>query len=275
MNYHHIRVQINTTHQPSYFIGSMLRGAMGYALKKVTCINPSYRCEGCFAQSSCLFYRFYEAQNILHPYRFEIELGSDGFDFGLYLFDDACEGLPYVLSALEMTLTQMGLTKNSYKFSDIKMSLNEVCVYEKSSFYPLDTPPQTFEVESFTPNIKIKLLTPLRIKKNNKFLRDSVEIEDILRSIYQREQEIFYDKKVFKLDYKPTYTTTLNALSHKSLIRKSNKQKATMNMDGIIGEIAIMGIDERSYRLLKLGEIIGVGKQTVMGLGRIEVEGIV
>ena len=30
-------------------------------------------------------------------------------------------------------------------------------------------------------------------------------------------------------------------------------------------------IDKRSYELLKLGEIIGVGKQTVMGLGRIEV----
>jgi len=33
-------------------------------------------------------------------------------------------------------------------------------------------------------------------------------------------------------------------------------------MDGIVGEIAIMGIDERRYKLLKLG----VGKQTVMGL---------
>jgi CRISPR/Cas system endoribonuclease Cas6 (RAMP superfamily) len=33
-------------------------------------------------------------------------------------------------------------------------------------------------------------------------------------------------------------------------------------------------IDKKSYKLLKLGEIIGVGKQTVMGLGRIEVEDI-
>jgi CRISPR/Cas system endoribonuclease Cas6 (RAMP superfamily) len=47
-----------------------------------------------------------------------------------------------------------------------------------------------------------------------------------------------------------------------------------MKMDGIIGEIALTGLDERSYRLLKLGEIIGVGKQTVMGLGRVEVEDI-
>ena len=106
MYYHHIEVKVNTTHKPSYFTGSMIRGAMGYALKKVTCINPSYNCEGCFAQSSCLFYKSYEAKNSFHKYRFDIELGSGKFDFGLYLFDDACDGLPYVLSALEMVLTK-------------------------------------------------------------------------------------------------------------------------------------------------------------------------
>jgi len=36
--------------------------------------------------------------------------------------------------------------------------------------------------------------------------------------------------------------------------------------------MAIWDLDKRSYELLKLGEIIGVGKQTVMGLGRVEVE---
>jgi CRISPR/Cas system endoribonuclease Cas6 (RAMP superfamily) len=45
-------------------------------------------------------------------------------------------------------------------------------------------------------------------------------------------------------------------------------------MDGVVGEIAVLGLDRRSYELLKLGEIIGVGKQTVMGLGRIVVEDV-
>lgn len=271
MKYHYIQVQINTNHQSPYFTGSMLRGALGYALKKVTCINPSYLCNGCFSQSSCIFYHFYELQNILHNYRFEITLDSDDFDFGLYLFGDACDSLPYILSALEMMLTQIGLTKDNIQFDDITIYLNQKSIYQNNSFSPLDISPQIFQIDNPTPNIKIKLLTPLRIKKHNKFLRDSVDIEDILRSIYQREQEIFYNKKVFKLDYEPSYTTTLNTLNYKSLTRKSNRQKTKMSMDGIIGEIAIMGIDERSYRLLKLGEIIGVGKQTVMGLGNIRV----
>lgn len=272
MNYHYIKVKIETKHKPSYFIGSMIRGSMGYALKKVTCINPSYQCEGCFAQSSCLYYDFYEKKNSFHKYRFNIELGSNKFDFGLYLFDDACDKLPYVLSALEMTLTQMGLTKYNHTFSDFKIYLNNQSIYKNNSFTSFNILPKTFQVDSFCPNIKIRLQTPLRIKKQNKFLRDNVDLEDILRSIYQKKQEFETGKKAFKLDYEPSYTTTLKLLEYKSLTRNSLRQKKRMKMDGIVGEIAVMGIDEQSYKLLKLGEVLGVGKQTVLGLGRIEVE---
>jgi len=274
MKYHHIQVKINTNTQPSYFIGSMIRGAMGYALKKVTCINPSYKCEGCFAQTSCLYYNFYEQKNSFHNYRFEIELGSGKFDFGLYLFNDACESLPYVLSALQLTLSQNGLTKNNYKFNDLTISVNQKVIFDGKEFKSLDILPKNSELDRYCPNIKVKLLTPLRIKKYNRFLRDDVEIEDILRSINQKAQEFKTGQKAFKLDYKPTYSTTVKALTYKPLLRKSNRQKKQMNMDGIVGEIAILEIDRRSYELLKFGEIIGVGKQTVMGLGRIEVEEI-
>ena len=274
MNYHHIQVTIQTEHKPSYFTGSMLRGAMGYALKKVTCINPSYHCEGCFASSSCLYHQFYETPNTFPPYRFEIALGSGKFDFGLYLFNEACDGLPYVLSAVEKMLKEQGLSKEGYTFSEIKIELNGQSIYRDNGFMIADITPKTFQLDNFCPNIKIRLQTPLRIKKNNIFLRDDVALEDILRSIYQKEQEFITGQKAFKLDYQPSYTTTLKALSYKPLLRKSNRQKQSMNMDGIIGEIAVMGIDKRSYELLKLGEIIGVGKQTVMGLGGIEVEDI-
>jgi len=40
-----------------------------------------------------------------------------------------------------------------------------------------------------------------------------------------------------------------------------------MKFTGLIGKITIQGLDRRSYEYLKLGEIIGIGKQTVFGLG--------
>lgn len=247
---------------------------MGYALKKVTCINPSYQCEGCFAAKSCLYHQFYEVSNGLAPYRFNIELGSGKFDFGLYLFNEACDGLPYVLSALEQMLKEQGLTKNRYTFSDIHMGVNGQEVYNENGFGSIDIAAKTFHVDNFCPTIKIQLRTPLRMKKNNLFLRESVDVEDILRSIYQKEQAFSTGQKAFKLDYTPSYISTLKALQYQPLLRKSSRQNKRMNMDGMMGEIAIMGIDQRSYKLLKLGEIIGVGKQTVMGLGRIEVQNL-
>ncbi|HHD81881.1 MAG TPA: CRISPR system precrRNA processing endoribonuclease RAMP protein Cas6 [Campylobacterales bacterium] len=272
MNYQQIEVSINTQTKAPFFTGSMLRGAMGYALKKVTCINPSYQCQGCFAQSSCLYYNFYEQQNNFHNYRFDIELGSGKFDFGLYLFNDATESLAYVLSALEMMLTQVGLGKENQTFKDIGIKLNGEEIYDGKEFRSFDAIKQNaLQIDSFCPNVKIKLCTPLRIKKHNKFLRDDVALEDILRSIYQKEQEFTTDQKAFKLAYEPSYATAVKALRFQSLVRKSNRQKQKLNMDGMMGEIAVMGLDQESHRLLRLGEIIGVGKQTVMGLGRIEV----
>lgn len=274
MQYHYIQVEINTTDKPPFFMGSMIRGAMGYALKKVTCINPSYKCEGCFAQDSCLYFDFYEAQNNAHNYRFEIELNASKLHFGLYLFNKASDNIAYVVSALHMTLSEIGLGKEKKIYHDFTIKLNGEEVFDGKSFKSLNIQKKIFQLDNFCPNLKLKLLTPLRIKKNNKFLREAVDLEDILRSIYQREQELISQTKVYKLAYKPSYTTTVKALNYQSLVRNSNRQKRKLNMDGLVGEIAIIGLDQESYRLLKLGEIIGVGKQTVMGLGRIQVEEI-
>ncbi len=274
MRYYHIRVTINSNIRPSYFIGSMIRGTLGYALKKVTCINPTYQCDRCFAQTSCLYYNFYERQNSYHNYRIDIELGSGRFDFSIYLFNKACEKLPYILSAIEMMLTKIGLTKNSYKFKDFDILLNSHKVYQNSKFTSIDRSPNIFKLDNYYPDIKIRLLTPIRIKRDNRFLRDDITIEDILRSIYQKEQKLESGEDIYRLDYIPRYKTALKNIYYKPLLRNSNRQKSRMNMDGIMGEIAVIDIDKRSYELLKIGEIIGVGKQTVMGLGRIEIENL-
>jgi len=85
------KITIIIKDKPPYFIGSQLRGALGYALKKVTCINPSFKCDGCFATNNCLYYEFYEEKNVFHKYRFDFELGKEFYDFSFYLFDDKTE----------------------------------------------------------------------------------------------------------------------------------------------------------------------------------------
>ena len=122
MKYTKLSIIIKTTQKPQYFIGSQIRGAFGYALKKVTCINPTYSCEGCFATSNCLYHQFYEEKNSYHKYRLDFELGKNYYDFSFYLFDDVCEKLPYIISALHMMLTQNGLGKEKVKYEVFEKS---------------------------------------------------------------------------------------------------------------------------------------------------------
>ena len=42
-----IDVETDTKIELPFFTGSMLRGVLGYALKRVVYINPSYQCEEC------------------------------------------------------------------------------------------------------------------------------------------------------------------------------------------------------------------------------------
>ena len=48
-----------------------------------------------------------------------------------------------------------------------------------------------------------------------------------------------------------------------------------MKFGGVLGKIEYVDLDVMSFKLLKLGEIIGVGKQTVFGLGKIEVKELI
>jgi CRISPR/Cas system endoribonuclease Cas6 (RAMP superfamily) len=45
-----------------------------------------------------------------------------------------------------------------------------------------------------------------------------------------------------------------------------------MNLGGLMGEMIISDVNKEVYDLLKIGEVIGVGKSTVFGLGKIKVE---
>lgn len=270
MKYTKISIIIKSKDKIPYFIGSQIRGALGYSLKKVTCINPSYKCEGCFATTNCLYYDFYEKKNEFHKYRLDFELGKDYYDFSLYLYDKTTEKLPYIISALYMMLTQNGLGKDRTKYENLDMYVNDVsCIKNGQISLPAEYIKQ-FEIDKIRQDITLKFLTPLRIKKDNKFIRsDDLELKDIINSIYQRQMKLL-DRDYKRFPYEIEGEIVNKNLQYKELTRLSNRQKTTMNLGGIMGEIKIDNINKECFEVLKLGELIGVGKQTVFGLGKIE-----
>jgi len=272
VKYIKLSILVKSDTLPPYFIGSQLRGALGYALKKVTCINPSFKCDGCFAKENCLYYQFYEEKNSFHKYRFDFELGLKYYNFDFYLFDDASNKLPYVVSAFYIMLTQNGLGKERETFKTFDMYVNDISCLKKGEINLPKEYIKTFQIDRVCRDITLKFVTPLRIKRENKFVRDeSVTLKDIVNSIYQRQMRLL-DAGHKKFAYKIEGEIVSKNLHYKELTRHSNRQKMTMNLGGIMGEIKIENLNKESYEVLKLGELLGAGKQTVFGLGKIKVE---
>lgn len=257
--------------KPPFFIGSQIRGALGYALKRAVCINPKYSCDGCFGTDECLYYEFYETKNSYHNYRFDFKLGLDSYEFGIYLFESACDSIAYVVSAVYIMLSKFGLGRRRFESFDI--CVNGVSVFDGKS---ITLPNQCIKIakfDTFSSCVNIKLITPLRIKKFNRFIRDDgLELRDILASIYARIRQI--QESNIKYNPKTKAQISNKNLQYCELTRHSNRQKTFMNLGGLMGELKVENLDWQSYKVLKLGEILGVGKQCTFGLGKIEVEDI-
>ncbi len=270
MEYVHLSVLAKMKEPPPFFIGSQLRGGFGHALKKTVCINPSFHCEGCFGARECLYYDFYEKKGAFHDYRFDFQLGFSYYDFSLYLFKEAARKLPYVLSALHRLLTQQGLGPKRECADDAEYFINGESVYKEGEFALPREYIQTFQNDTYCPDVTLRLHTPLRIKKQNRYARpQQLEAKDILLSIQKRAAQLGeWEPARLDLDFE----TVDKQLEYTRLMRYSNRQKTAMKFDGVTGQMRLRGLDRTNYELLRLGELIGAGKSTVFGLGKIEIE---
>lgn len=270
----YIKIDIQTKGEGSLppFIGSMLRGGFGVNLKRVVCINPNYECEGCFAKEECLYYKFYEERNRFHNFRFDFPLYPKKLDFSLYLFNDATPKYPYVLSSLHRMITKEGLGRERKRYEIELIKANDKVIYDDGKFKEIAIEPRHFFCEEYSPVAKVKLLTPLRIKREGRYVKpENLEAKDLLVSIYKKRR--FFDGEIAEIASFPE--TVMKDLKFQDFTRYSNRQKTKMKVGGILGELLLKDLTPQTYELLKFGEIVGVGKLGTFGLGKIEVEPLV
>lgn len=268
------KLSISFKHKPPYFIGSQLRGALGYALKHIVCINQKGICHNCYAASQCVYYDFYENKNTYHAYRFDYELGKAYYDFNFYLFDKATQSLPLIISAFHFMLTEQGLGKERRIIKDFDLFVNDINCYKDKSLSLPKSYTKCVDIQDFHQNVMLHFRTPLRMKQNNTFIKsENLTLRDIVNSIYQRQMRIL-GREYEKFPYQISGEIVERDLCFKELTRLSNRQKTTMNLGGIMGQITLQGLNKETYEILKIGEILGVGKQCVFGLGKITLEAI-
>ncbi len=250
-----------------FFTGSLIRGVIGYALKRVVCINPSYKCEECFSSAECAYYSFYEEKNVFHPYRLGVKLEANNLDFSFFLFEDAIETMPYILASVVKAFEEIGIGKHNTKMKIASISENAHLLYDGKEFIKNREDIRMFlEIDSFKNACKMEFIMPVRIKQNNSIASRELQLHTLIINIHNRYRQL-KGLEPKGLGYKVHGEIVETHLKFVETQRYSNRQKTTMNMGGLMGTLRIKNLDKQSYIYLKIGEIIGVGKQSVFGLG--------
>ena len=262
MQYYQIKIEVNENKKPSLFLGSALRGAFGHALKERSCINPTYKCKGCFAKESCLYYEFYEQSSGYRPFRFNVETSQERYDFGLILFfEEGRESdISTVVDALSLMLSKYGLEREHFKFPHTTFGID--------TLFPINQ----VALPRVATTIHIKSLTPFILKQANRRLIKEISLEDILSSLYKRKAFFEEGKAHAKLPFTPSFELVSSKNRYQKTFRRSDAQGKKIIVEGYSVNLSVKNLDAQSYELLKYGEVVAVGNDTVRGYGRFVVE---
>ncbi len=287
------------------FKGSTIRGAFGWALKRVTCALKTQQCPNCILRETCVYCKIFESlpseklQNRMSPpHPFVIEppdgdetlyrAGSD-LSFDILLFGFANEYLPYFVYAFqEMGKRGLGrrLGENRAAFRLTTVLSDSQVVYEPSDGLfrapeatELALTPLTDGVCSAPSSVTIRLATPLRLKFANQ-LAAALPFHVLVRGMLRRiavlnnhfgsgEPPLDYRGLVARAEQIDIESSELRWFDWR---RYSNRQEQSMLMGGMIGSVTYKGTLQEFLPLLQYCEIVHVGKATAFGLGKIAIE---
>jgi hypothetical protein len=286
------------------YLGSTLRGALGWSLKKTACALRRQQCDSCLLRGQCAYAWIFETEKYLagdgrpvnaRPHPFVLQPGTDNagekqpgesFCFSLLLIDRANDLLPQIVySVRHMGESGIG---SGRRHGMGRFTLSTITT-EKQTIYTdhdqvLHTPEgtKTIQLENGkrgdTQTVQVTMHAPLRMKKGNKLNLDlpfHVLIRACLRRIAALEEA--YGGGEPDLDYRGLVNRAEQIEIKKSqvrwqeLFRWSNRQQKKISLSGLGGTISYKGDIAEFMPILRYCEQVNIGKQTVFGLGRISI----
>lgn len=297
---------LETIHLPTYK-GSTLRGAFGYAFKKIVCVVREKNCSSCLLKGKCVYSYVFETPPppdatkmrkypyAPHPFVILPPLeeknsyrGDETLCFDLTLVGRSIDYLPYFIYTFEeLGRIGIGKGKGKYQLEEVRCrgktkqwetiySSKDKILQKKCSEITI----KDHENNLHSPDVNLRLifLTPTRLKFDGK-LSPSLEFHILLRNLLRRISLLsyFHCGSELKIDFKGLIEQAKgiqikrNNLSWFDWERYSNRQEAKMKMGGFVGSINFKGKFDDFIPFLVLGEYIHVGKGTSFGLGKYEI----
>lgn len=288
---------------------SMLRGAFGHALRSTVCVmRPDQPCKSCLLVRQCVYTRLFdvfiegEAPPFLKgvseaPKPFIIDSMDESplFEQGehlifiMTLLGRACELTPYVVFAVsKMAGSGLGgerhpfFCESAWEEGADDSTENELLLYRGDTQCLCRTPLARIGVDDqpVMAPVQLSFLTPTRLKFEDhysmeftfrmlafKLLRRALE----LAHFHVADAEVNWDFNAF-LKLADTVSIRDKRLEWEDRRRYSNRQKTDMEMGGFVGELTLDGDVEPFSELLRLSELVFVGKGTSFGLGKMRIQ---
>jgi len=283
------------------FKGSMLRGTLGHALKSTVCAVRIKICDNCLLRQNCLYARIFEykpnslegrSQAALpHPYVLEYPTNEqtyepgDNFRFRLIILGSYVESLPYWIYSIQQ-MGERGLGPRGRDGNRARFRLKNVLaagqrIFDESTSSLVSVIPTQELNWTEPPNniqrIRIELQTPLRTKDHNRLATD-LDFPLLIRLGLRRLQSF---NNAFGVRIEPENITRLlheakevrmvdKQIRWHEQLRYSTRQQERQQFGGLIGDLEFEGNLEPFWPLLRIAEIVHLGKETSFGLGKLK-----
>lgn len=292
-------------HFPDY-AGSMLRGAFGHALRRVSCMTRQKECTGCPLHSTCPYPAIFAPPPVEHalqrftqipaPYLIEPPAWGErslapggAFSFNLVLCGRALKELPLITLALRQAL-QRGIGPGDGQAELIAIHQQTGQPGSASDELLIHQPTEgQFVAHSHTlpapiirecEEITLHFSTPLRLQENGHALPPNrLTPRALLMALIRRSSLMaeFHGAKppgwnFSELNQQAAAVNDEKDLKWQDWTRRSARQQQTMKLGGVIGQWKLKGNLAPFLPALHLGQWLHVGKETVFGLGRYHFE---
>ncbi len=288
------------------YLGSTLRGALGWSLKKTSCALRRQQCADCLLRQQCAYAWIFETERYEagdgrtinarpHPLVIQPEeqvygekAEGDDLRFSLLLLDRANSLLPYIVHAVRL-MGEAGIGSGRraglgrFAITEIRAGNDLVYDHQENVLHQ----PATTRKISLDPcpdhdisSLQVLLHTPLRLKQRNRLKMD-LPFHTLIRTCLRRiaALEEAYGQGEPDLDYRGLVERAGRVKVGKSsirwhpLFRWSNRQKQKISLAGLAGNVTYRGELAEFIPLLRYCEQVNIGKQTVFGLGKIRLVG--
>ena len=284
------------------FPGSVVHGVIGYRLKDVSCVVAHRNCMKCYLAQTCPYASIYESPlppdaermrlypQTPHPLRIAVYPwdrpvlnAGDDFEVNIVLFGKATAFLLLVLLAVESGFQEgigrkHGGERGKAEILSIKDRIADTerswgNLRDKYVSFISSVPVGTLMRRGIAGQTTIHVKTPLKIITGGK-VNFNPGVRDLTSTLLRRLGNLsyFYSGKELSLDYNTILARAESVPSNNHFrraraVRYSARQSKTIGMGGVIGEMKIEDCPEGILALLEIGEHIGIGKGTTMGLG--------